>query len=92
MKEKEGRTVTLNDKGILLLGVIILTLTFALGFMASSKNKDEDVTIFTRDDLERITELQAMEDERKSGAEIYAYKDKNGGLVIGWDYGDSKKR
>lgn len=87
---KEGKTITLNDKGILLIGIIILTLTFALGFMTSSKRKEENITIFTRDDLERIAELQQLEEERKSGAEIYAYKDENGNLMIGWDYGNSK--
>lgn len=90
---KDGRTITLNDKGILLIGIIILTLTFALGFMTSSKRaKEQNVTIFTREDLERIVELQQLEDERKSGAEIYAYKDENGNLMIGWDYSDSKRR
>lgn len=90
---KEGRTITLNDKGILLVGIIILTLTFALGFMTSSKRaQEQNVTVFTRDDLERIAELQALEDERRSGAEIYAYKDENGNLMIGWDYGDTKRK
>lgn len=87
------RTITLNGKGILLIGIIILTLTFALGFMTSAKRKQaENVTIFTREDLERISELQAMEDEKRSGAEIYAYKDENGNLMIGWNYNDSKRR
>lgn len=90
---KEGRTITLNDKGILLVGIIILTLTFALGFMTSSKRKaDENITIFTKEDLERIVEMQAIEDEKNSGAEIYAYKDENGNLMIGWDYRDSRRR
>lgn len=90
---KEGRTITLNDKGILLVGIIILTLTFALGFMISSKRKaNENITIFTKEDLERVVEMQAIEDGKNSGAEIYAYKDENGNLMIGWDYKDSKRR
>lgn len=89
MREKEGRTVTLNDKGILLVGMIILTLTFALGFMFSSKMKQENnIAIFTREELERIVKLQEMEDTDETGAEIYAYKDKDGRLMIGWNYED----
>lgn len=90
---KNEKTISLNDKGIMSICFIILALTFALGFMASSKRRQEqDVTVFTREDLDRISELQRLEDERKSGAEIYAYKDENGNLMIGWDYGDSKRR
>lgn len=88
----EGRTLTLNDKGILLIGFIILSLTFALGFMASERKREESVTIFTREDLERISKLQTMEDELDSGADIYAYKDKDGNLMIGWDYDGSMKK
>lgn len=91
MEKKDGKTVTLNDKGILTLGIIILSLSFALGFMASSKREQEqNITIFTEEDLERIAELQELENERNSGAKIYAYKDEDGNLMIGWDY--SKKR
>ena len=50
-----------------------------------------NITIFKKEDLERIVEMQAIEDEKKSGAEIYAYKDENGNLMIGWDYNDSKR-
>lgn len=90
MNDKE---IVLNDKGILLIGIIILTLTFALGFMTSCKRtKEQNIAIFTRDDLERIVELQQLEDERKSGAEICAYKDENGNLMIGWDYNDKKRK
>lgn len=88
----EGRTLTLNDKGILLIGFIILSLTFALGFMASERKREESVTIFTREDLERISKLQTMEDELDSGADIYAYKDKDGNLMIGWDYDNSIRK
>lgn len=90
---KDGKTITLNYKSILLIGIIILTLAFALGFMTSNKRMEEkNITIFTREDLDRIGELQRLEDERKSGAEIYAYKDENGNLMIGWDYSDSKRK
>lgn len=85
MEEKKN---TKNEKSSLLIGIIILALSFALGFMFCSKAKEEDVTIFTREDLERIVKLQAMEDEIGSGANIYAYKDRNGNLMIGWDYND----
>lgn len=82
---KNGKTLTLNDKGILLIGIIILSLTFALGFMVSSKRRDDKTVIFTKEDLERIVELQELEEEKKSKADIFAYKDKDGNLVIGWD-------
>lgn len=88
---KEGRTLTLNEKGMLFIGTIILALTFALGFETSTKRQEENITIFTREDLERIVSLQEIEDEARSGAEIYAYKDKKGNLMVGWDY-DSKKK
>lgn len=88
----EGRTITLNDKGILLIGIIILSLTFALGFITSERRREESVTIFTREDLERISKLQAMEDEMDSGADIYAYKDNDGNLMIGWDYDNSTRK
>ena len=87
-----SRTLTLNDKGILLIATIILCLVFALGFMTSDRTKREQSgVIFTREDLERIVELQQMEDEKRSGAEIYAYKDENDHLMIGWDHGDTKR-
>lgn len=91
--KKNETTVTLNDKGILLIGIVILTLTFALGFMTCSKRRmEQNVAIFTREDLARITALQEMEDNQESGANIYAYKDKDGNLMIGWDDGSSKKK
>lgn len=92
MKEKEGKTVTLNDKGMLLTGIVILTLVFALGFMTCSKRQENEITVFTKEDLNRIVRLQEMEDESESGAEICAYKDKDGNLMIGWGYGNSKKK
>lgn len=88
-----GRTITLNDRGIILVGIIILSLAFALGFMTSSKRKMEpNVTVFTREELERIVKLQDMEDEENSGADIFAYKDENGNLMIGWDFSNAKRR
>ena len=87
MKKTE---VTLNDKGILCVVMLILILTFVLGYMVSPK-REQEATIFTREDLDRIVELQQLEDARDTGAEIYAFKDENGNLVIGWDY-DSKKK
>lgn len=86
MKEKEGRTITLNDKGMLLTGIVILTLTFALGFMTCSKRQEEKTTIFTREELDRIITLQTIEDEAKTGAQVYAYKDGRGNLMIGYDF------
>lgn len=88
----ESRTITLNGKGILLIGIVILSLTFALGFITSKRKREESVTIFTREDLERISKLQAMEDALDSGADIYAYKDENGNLMIGWDYDNSIRK
>lgn len=91
MKEKEGKTLILNDKGILLICVLILSLTFLLGFMTCNKRKQEqNVTTFTREELERIDQLQSMEDQSGSGADVYAYKDKDGNLMIGWEGKDSK--
>lgn len=89
----KGKTIELNDKGILLVAVVILTLVFALGFMTSEKRRqDQDPTVFTRDDLERIAQLQEIEDNSKSGAEICAYKDKDGNLMITYDYDGSKRK
>lgn len=88
---KNGRTLTLNDKGILSIALLILALTFATGYLASSKRQKQEVTVFSRENLERIVKLQEMEDETGSGAEIYAYKDENGNLMIGWDYSKSPK-
>lgn len=81
---KKETTVTLNDKGILLIGFIVIALTFALGFVVSSKGRGKDVTVFTRSDLERIERCQEMED-----SDVYAYKDKDGNLMIGWKRSDS---
>ena len=92
MKEKEGKVIQWKDKGVLLTVILILCLTFSMGILSVSKKKEVDVTIFTRDDLNRIVSLQQMEDEAGSRAEIYAYKDEFGNLMIGWDYNDSKKR
>lgn len=87
---KNGRTLTLNDKGILLIGVIILSLAFMLGWMTS--RKQEDGTVFSRRDLEKIAQLQEIEDQSGSGAEICAYKDKDGNLMITYEYDDGRKR
>ena len=84
-------TVTLNDKGILLIGILILSLTFTLGYLASNKGRREtDVIIFTEEDLLKISELQSINDELNSEADIYAYKDENGNLVIGWIYSEDQ--
>lgn len=88
---KNERTVTLNDKGMLLIGLIILSLVFMLGFMTSSKRQG-DATVFSRRDLEKIAQLQAIEDESGSGADICAYKDGSGNLMITYDYGGNRKR
>lgn len=89
---KEGKTIQWKDKGVLLTVILILCLTFSMGVLSASKRKSADVTIFTQEDLERIVKMQQMEDEAGSKAEIYAYKDEYGNLMIGWDYNDSKKR
>lgn len=82
-KENEGKAVI---AGVL----VIMLLTFLLGWMCSTKK--EEKTIFTREELETILQLQTMEDEKNSGAQVYAYKDKNGNLLIGYDYSDIKRR
>lgn len=87
---KNEKTVTLNDRGIALVVLVILTLTFALGFMTSTRAKEQEVTVFTREELERIVKLQEIEDEQGSGADIYAYKDQDGNLMIGWDYNSKR--
>lgn len=86
------KTIQWKDKGVLLTVILILCLTFSMGVLSVSKRKSADVTIFTRDDLDRIIKMQQMEDEAGSKAEIYAYKDEYGNLMIGWDYNDSKRR
>lgn len=91
-KETENKKLNIKQNQNYLLGIIIVALIFALGFITSNGMKEEDVTIFTREDLERITELQELEDERNSGAEIFAYKDTNGNLMIGWDYNGKKRK
>ena len=89
---KEGKTIQWKDKGVLLTVILILCLTFSMGVLSASKRKSDDVTIFTQEDLDRIVKMQQMEDEAGSKAEIYAYKDEYGNLMIGWDYNDSKRR
>lgn len=89
---KEGKTFQWNDKCSLLAVIVILCLTFAMGVISANKKKSMDVTIFTQEDLERIVKLQQMEEEAGSKAEIYAYKDECGNLMIGWDYSDSKRK
>lgn len=90
LKENE-RIVTLNDKGVLLFGVIILSLTFMLGFVTSTKMKRDDTpTVFTREDLDKIVRLQEMEDNEGSDLDIYAYKDKNKNLIIEYKHGSKK--
>lgn len=89
---KEGKTNQWKDKGVLLTVILILCLVCAMGIISANKKKSTDVTIFTQEDLERIVNLQQMEEEAGSKAEIYAYKDEYGNLMIGWDYNDSKKR
>lgn len=83
---KDEKTMTLNEKGMLMIGIVILTLILALAVMVSSKRREQNITIFTREDLEKIEKLQSMEDKEPSGAEIFAYKDKDGNLMIGWKY------
>lgn len=89
---KEGKTIQWKDKGVLLTVILILCLVCAMGIISTNKKKGTDVTIFTQEDLERVVKLQQMEEEAGSKAEIYAYKDECGNLMIGWDYNDSKRR
>ena len=89
---KEGKTIQWKNKGVLLTVILILCLTFSMGVLSASKRKSVDVTIFTQEDLERIVKMQQMEEESGSKAEIYAYKDEYGNLMVGWDYSNSKKR
>lgn len=89
---KEEKTIQWKDKGVLLTVILILCLVCAMGIISTNKKKGMDVTIFTQEDLERIVKLQQMEEEAGSKAEIYAYKDEYGNLMIGWDYSDSKRR
>lgn len=91
-KEKKESVNKEKQTNNYLVSIIIICLIFALGFMTSSKIKKQDVTIFTREELDRIVELQKMEDSKDSGAEIFAYKDENGNLMIGWDYSDKKQK
>lgn len=74
--------LTLNDKGMLLIGLVILTLTFALGFMTCNVG-GQKVTYFTEDEINRIVEMQKMAGAEESS--IYVYKDKKGTLFIGLD-------
>lgn len=83
---KKEKTIISLDFWVVIL---ILILVFVLGFTISEK-KEKDPTIFTRKDLERIAQLQEIEDSNKSEAEICAYKDKNGNLMITYDYNDTK--
>ncbi len=79
--------VKLDEKTTLIIVVLILCLVFSLGFLTSKKEGGKDVTIFTEDDLNRITQLKEMEEDG-SEAEIFAYKDEDGNLMIGWVYDD----
>lgn len=81
---KNGKTLTLNTQGMVLFGIIIFVLIFALGYTSNKGKQGLNETVFTRDDLDRIVELQAIEDRKESGAEICAYKDENGKLMIAW--------
>lgn len=84
---KDGKTtVILNERGILGIGFLILALTFALGFVTSNMLKETNETVFTKEELNRIMMIQNVEDREMSGAEVYAYKDKDGNLMIGRKY------
>ena len=89
---KDGKKLTLDEKGIMMFCIIILSLIFMLGYLVSSKRQSNNETVFSRNELEKIVQLQAVEDEIGSGAEIHAYKDKDGNLVISYDYSNLKKR
>lgn len=80
----KGTTLTLNTKGIVLIFALILGLTFSLGYMFGEKKKESESVVFEKDELNRIVTLQTMEEESGSDAEIFAYKDEDGNLVIGW--------
>ena len=81
MNKKE---IMVNEKGVLLIVVVMLILAFLLGCVYSEKNMETKMTVFTRDDLERIERLQEIEDENGSTAEVCAYKDSEGNLMISY--------
>lgn len=88
-----GTTVTLNTKGIMLVVISILVLTFSLGFVSgqSLKKGDDKPVSFSREELDKIAYLQAIEDSNGTGYQVYAYKTEDGHLWIGWDYTDDHR-
>lgn len=71
MKEIETR---LNAKGMLLIGGIIITLTFFLGFMA---NKNGGEIQFDKNDIEQMSE--AIDNY---GKDVLVSKNRRGDLTI----------
>lgn len=87
MEEKEKKNIkkSNNEKNILILILTIGILIFTLGLSVGAKTKEKEPTIFTKDDIEKIVRFQQLEDQSKSVTKIYAYKDKDGKLMIGFE-------
>lgn len=90
MKEKEGKTICISDRGLFVIAIVFLSVLLSI-MISTKRNQEQEMTVFTRDELKKISQLQAVEDLNKSGAEIYAYKDKDGNLMIGFSYENSEK-
>lgn len=83
---KEGtRKVVLNDRGVFFIIGMILTLTFALGYVTCKGVEGNKVTTFTEEEIDRIIGFKQMNNEVTYGTNMYVCKDKSGKLMIGWD-------
>lgn len=94
MKEKVGTRVSINERGVVALAVLVFIFATIMGFLASSEKKsgEENAIVFTSEDLDRIAEMRKVKDSESSDAEIYVYKDDEGKLRIGLIYENSKRR
>lgn len=90
MMKFDSQKVILNLRGIIAVFLLILMTGFVAGFVVC-REIGNDGTTFSRDELERIVQLQSIEDETGSGANVVAYKDKDGHLMIGWELNKSRK-
>lgn len=80
MKE---RKVILNDRGIMFFIVLILSLTFTLGFMTSKAIESKKSMAFSENEIEQMITLRNMMKQFDEEIEVYITRDSDGNLLVG---------
>lgn len=80
---KNETKIFINEKGIFVGVLSIVMVSWVFGFVLGVNSKGNK-TVFTKDDIAKIVQIQDMENRSETGLNVTAFKDKNGDLIIGF--------